>query len=160
MLYILSRDYDKAIAECQKAIELSPNSAESFHFYGLALRFAGRFNEAISNLKKAIRLNPVTPIYYLNVLAWAYLYDAQYEQAKLLWKKILERNPDHLFSYLGLTAAYQLSGNETSARESAQEVLRLKSNMTISILEKGPATNNIDRRKRIFEAMRIAGIPE
>jgi hypothetical protein len=32
--------------------------------------------------------------------------------------------------------------------------------MTISILEKGPATNNIDRRKRIFEAMRIAGIPE
>jgi adenylate cyclase len=160
MLYILSRDYDKAIAECQKAIELSPNSAESFHFYGLALRFAGRFDEAISNLKKAIRLNPVTPIYYLNVLAWAYLYDEQYEKAILLWKKILERNPDHLFSYLGLTAAYQLSGNETSARESAQEVLRLKSNMTISILEKGPATNNIDRRKRIFEAMRIAGIPE
>ena len=160
MLYILSRNYDKAIVECQKAIELSPNSAESFHYYGLALRFAGRFNEAISNLKKAIRLNPVTPIYYLNVLAWAYLYDKQYEQAKLLWKKILERNPDHLFSYLGLTAAYQLSGNETSARESAQEVLRLKPNMAISILEKGPATNNIDRRKRIFEAMRIAGIPE
>jgi adenylate cyclase len=160
MLYILSRDYDKAIVECQKAIELSPNSAESFHFYGLALRFAGRFDEAISNLKKAIRLNPVTPIYYLNVLGWAYLYNDQYEQAILLWKKTLERNPDFLFAYIGLAAAYQLSGNETSARESAQEVLRLKPNMTISIIEKGPATNNIDRRKQILEAMRIAGIPE
>jgi adenylate cyclase len=160
MLYILSRDYDKAIAECQKAIELTPNSAESFHFYGLALRFAGRFDEAISNLKKAIRLNPVTPIYYLNVLAWAYLYNDQYEQAILLWKKTLERNPYFLFAYIGLTAAYQLSGNETSARESAQEVLRLKPNMTISIIEKGPATDNIYRRKQILEAMRIAGIPE
>lgn len=111
-------------------------------------------------MKKAIRLNPVTPIYYLNVLAWAYLYDKQYEQAIFLWKKILVSNPEHLFSYLGLTAAYQLTGNETSARESAQEVLRLKPNMTISIMEKGPATNNIDRRKQILEAMLKAGIPE
>jgi len=27
MLYILNREYDKAIVECQKPIELSPNSA-------------------------------------------------------------------------------------------------------------------------------------
>jgi len=60
---------------------------------------------------------------------------------------------------LGLTLVYQLSGNELKAREAAAEVMRLKPNLTISKLEKGPATKNIDR-KRMFEALRKAGIPE
>lgn len=159
VIYVLRRDYDKAIDECQKSIELSPNSAESYFFYGLALRYAGRFNEAVPNFQKAIRLNPVKPLNYLNNLAWAYTFLEQYEQAILLWNGTLERNPDYLFSYLGLTLAYQLSGNEVKAREAAAEVIRIKPGLTISKMEKGPATKNVDR-KRMFEELRKAGIPE
>jgi tetratricopeptide (TPR) repeat protein len=159
VIYVLRRDYDKAIVECQKSIELSPSSAESYHYYGLALRYAGRFNEAISNFKKAIRLNPVKPLKYQNNLAWAYAHLGEYEQAIVLWNGTLERNPDYLFAYMGLTLAYQLSGNEVKAREAAAEVMRIKPSLTVSKLEKGPATKNVDR-KRHLEAMRKAGIPE
>ncbi len=159
VMYIQNREYDKAIVECQKSIELSPNSAESYHFYGLALRYAGRFNEAIPNFKKAIRLNPVKPLKYQNNLAWAYAFLGEYEQAIVLWNGTLERNPDYLFSYLGLTLAYQLSGDEVKAREAASEVIRIKPSLTISKIEKGPATKSVDR-KRYLEAMRKAGIPE
>ena len=67
-IFMLRKQYDKAIIEIQKAIELSPNSAQSYFVYGMVLRFAGRNDEAIPILKKAIRLNPVTPITYLNIL--------------------------------------------------------------------------------------------
>ena len=159
VIYILNRDYDKAIDECQKSIELSPNSAESYFYYGLALRYAGRFNEAVLHFKKAIRLNPVKPLNYLNNLAWVYTFLEQYEQAILLWNGTLERNSNYLFAHLGLTLAYQLSGNEVKAREAAAEVMRIKPSLTISKMEKGSATKNVDR-KRMFEELRKAGIPE
>ncbi len=158
-VYYLRRQYDKAIAECQKAIALSPNSAEANLFYGAALRWAGRFNEAISVFKKAIRLNPVTPLNYINHLAWVYAFSEQYEKAISLWNRAIERNPDYFFAYLGLTLVYQLSGNELKAREAAAEVMRLKPNLTVSKLEKGPATKNTDR-KRAMEAFRKAGLPD
>ena len=45
------------------------------------------------------------------------------------------------------------------ARESAQEVLRIKPDLTVSKIKKGPKTNNIDR-KLILETFRKAGIPD
>jgi adenylate cyclase len=158
-LYILRKEYDKAVAECQKAVDFDPNSAPANFSLGMALRFAGRFDEAIPVLQKAIRLNPVTPINYLNVLAYAYLHSEQYEKAIPLWNRTIERNPDYLFAYIGLTCAYQLSGNELKAREAAAEVMRIKPNLTVTKLEKGAATKGVNR-KRLMEAFRKAGIPE
>ena len=155
----LRRQYDKAIAEGQKAIDLSPNSAEAIFRYAHALRFAGRFDEAIPLFKKAIRLNPITPLNYINNLAWAYMFNGQYEKAIPLFNSAIERNPDYFFAYLGLTLLYQLSGNEVKAREAAAEVMRLKPNLTVSKMEKGPVTKGMDR-KRLMEALRKAGIPD
>jgi tetratricopeptide (TPR) repeat protein len=110
-------------------------------------------------LKKAIRLNPIKPLNYLNNLAWAYNYSEQYEQAILIWKQCVERNPDYLFAHMDLTLAFRLSGNENMARKSAQEVLRIKPDLTVSKIKKGAATKNIDR-KRVLEEFRKAGIPD
>jgi len=96
---------------------------------------------------------------YLNNIAWAYTFSEQYEKAISIWNKAVERNQDYFFAYLGLTLAYQLSGNEQKAREAAAEVMRLKPNLTISKLEKGPATKGIDR-KRMMGELRKAGIPD
>jgi adenylate cyclase len=158
-VYFLRLQYDQAIEEAKKAINLSPNSAEANFYYGQALRMAGRFDEAIVALNNAIRLNPVTPLSYTNNLAYAYAFSENYEKAITLWNQCLERNPDYFFAHLGLTLSYQLSGNETKAREAAAEVLRLKPNLTVSMIAKGPATRNYDR-ERGLEALRKAGIPE
>ena len=158
-VFYLRRNYDEAVSECRKALDMSPNSAESNYWYAHALRYAGRFDEAITYFKKAIRLNPITPMTYLNNIAWAYAFSEQYATAISIWNKAIERNPDYFFAYLGLTYSYQLSGNEVKAREAAAEVMRLKPNLTVSKIEKGPATRNYDR-KRGLEALRQAGIPK
>lgn len=158
-VFMLRKQYEKAIVEMQKAVELSPNSASSIFFYGLVLRFAGRYDEAIPLLEKAIRLNPVTPINYLNNLAWSYALTEQYEKAIPLWNKAIERNPDYLFAYSGLTCSYQLLGNEEKAREAAAEVLRIKPTYTTAQIEEFDISN-IEQKNRLLEAYHKAGIPE
>ena len=159
-VFLLRKQYEKAIVEAQKAVELNPNSANSNFIYGMVLRCAERYDEAIPVLKKAIRLNPVTPINYLNNLAWSYTFSEQYEKAIPLWNRTIERNPDYLFAYMGLTCAYQLSGNEVKARKAAAEVLRIKPTFSMALIEKRILTKNEEIKERLLEAYRKAGIPE
>jgi adenylate cyclase len=157
-VFLLRHQYEKAIAEGLRALELDPNSAGVNFVYGMVLRTAGHYQEAIPVLKKAIRLNPVTPINYLNNLAWAYTGLKQYEQAIPLWNKTLERNPDYLFAYMGLTAAHQLLGQENRARECAAEVIRIKPTFSVALAEKLFALKNEDDKILIKEALIKAGL--
>jgi len=161
IVFLLRNQHEKALIEAQKAVELSPNSAEGHWWLGVVLRFADRNDEAILFLEKAIRLNPRTPIMYLNSLAWSYAFSEQYEKAVPLWNRAIERNPDYLFAYEGLTYAYQMSGNETKAREAAAEVLRIKPNFSVA-RDAGKANpdKNVERKKRWLEALRKAGLPD
>jgi adenylate cyclase len=160
LVFMIRGQYEKAIVEAKKAVELSPNSANSNFVYGMVLNKAERFDEAIQVLKKAIRLNPVTPITYLNNLAWSYTVLEQYEKAIPLWNRAIERNPDYLFGYTGLTCAYQWSGQEIKAREAAAEVLRIKPTFSIALIKKTMIGKNEEIKERILEAYRKAGIPE
>jgi len=161
MVFLLRNQYDKALIEAQKAIELSPNSAVDHFYMGMVLRFTGRYDEAIIYLEKAIRINPVTPIMYLNNLAFAYAFSGQYEKAIPLWNRAIEHNPDYLFAYCGLTFAYQMSGNESKAREAAAQVLRIKPNYSVE-RDAGKANpfKDADIRKRFLDAQRKAGLPD
>ncbi|BBO77187.1 hypothetical protein DSCW_46040 [Desulfosarcina widdelii] len=86
------------------------------------------------------------------MLAWAYFHNEQYEEAIPLWNKIIELNPDYLF-------AYQMSGDEIKARESVVEILRIKPAYSMEWVKKLTIKND-ERKKRIVEAYRKAGIPE
>ena len=61
----MTRQYDKAVAEAEKAVALNPNSAMAHVMLGKTLIFAGRWEESIPEYKKAIRLNPIPPNMYL-----------------------------------------------------------------------------------------------
>jgi len=159
-IYMLRKEYENAIAESQKSVDLAPNSATANFVFGMVLRNAGRYDDAIPFLEKAIRLEPITPVNFLNNLAWAYTSLAQYEKALPLWNKAIEKNPDYLFAYQGLTVVYQLLGNRNRARECAKEVLRIKPTITIAKLQKEITAKNETDRALIINAYREAGIPE
>ena len=161
-IHLVRKQYDQAIADSQKAVELDPNSAGAIFIYGMVLHAAGHYEEAIPVLQKAIRLNPVTPINYLNNLAWAYTGARRYQQAILWWNRAIERNPDYLFAYMGLTAAHQVLGQEDRARECAAELMRIKPNFSVSRAEKQlQFWVRTEEDRRIFlEAYRMAGIPD
>jgi adenylate cyclase len=157
-VHLLKKDLDKAISYAERAVEQKPNFAYVHHVLGMALRSNGQYEEAILRFKKALQLNPVRPLTYLNNLAWTYLHSKQYDEAISTWKEVLERNPDSLFAYMGLTGAYWLAGMEDQARQAAQQVLRINPKFSVGYWEKRSYVKDEASTKQLFEAWRQAGL--
>ncbi|NIS50132.1 MAG: tetratricopeptide repeat protein, partial [Phycisphaerae bacterium] len=91
---LFKRQYDKAIEEAETAVAIAPNGSTAYALFGFTLNFAGRFEDAISMLKKAIRLNPIPPAYYSFFLGLAYRGIGRYEEALEAYQKALPQYPD------------------------------------------------------------------
>ena len=157
-LYTMMRHYKKGIAEGERAVFLDPNSADSHSMLGISLHFAGRYKEAITVLNKAIRLNPIPPTLYFLFLGNAYQLARKYDESIGEYKKVLNRNPDHLFAHLRLAATYILTGREEEARAEASEVLRIDNNFSIAPFAKTVPYKNLDDLKLLMSSLRKAGL--
>jgi adenylate cyclase len=124
-VYLHKKQHEKAIAEQEKAITLSPNDADGIAGLGGILTWAGRPEETIGLVKKAMRLNPMYPTEYLWNLGHAYFLVGRYEEAIETLKRARDRNPDYLPVRAYLTASYSELGWEEEARNEAAEFVRL-----------------------------------
>ena len=93
LLSIGDLDMAGSISEFQRAIALNPNYATARHWYGNAPLLAlGRFDEAIAEGKRAIELDPFSPI--INADLGQNLYNARrYDEAIAQAKRTLLLNP-------------------------------------------------------------------
>jgi tetratricopeptide (TPR) repeat protein len=69
---------------------------------GLALYGADKFKDSISLFDKAIALNPIPPIWYLNGLGWANFYADLIDEANAAFRKLIISNPKYGPAYFGL----------------------------------------------------------
>ena len=74
--------------------------------YGWSLRRAGRPEEAIPLIKKAIRLTPFGPSYLYHVFGYALRNAGRYEEAVSAFKKAIQVAPDNIAAHLGLALTY------------------------------------------------------
>jgi adenylate cyclase len=158
MINLVKKDSDNAILYGEKAVELNPNDNSHYFSLGLALYFAGRYEEAIQSLETALRLAPLRPLHLVNNLAWSYLGNKQHDKAILLWSEVIERNPDHLFAYKGLTAAYEFSGNHEKTCWASENVMRVNPKFSIAIEEEMSQLRDEPFKNRLLDAYRIAGL--
>jgi adenylate cyclase len=159
-IYLLDRQYEKAIAEAEQAVAISPNSAEVRHHMANIFNFVGKREEAINLSKQAIRLNPFPQIYYLTTLGDALCLAGQYEDAIEAHKKALHLNPKHSFSMLNLAVAYSLSGREEEARAMAEEFLMIAPKFSVKGFEMGSLYKNRADTALLADTMRKIGLPD
>jgi adenylate cyclase len=114
--YLFKKQHEQAIAAAKRAIALAPNDAEGFAWLGATLNFAGRPEEAIGLLKKAMRLNPRYPYNYLSFLGMAYRWAGRNEEALATLQSALSRNPDYLAPHFHLAVLYSELGRLEEAR--------------------------------------------
>ena len=157
-IYLTKRQYEKAIAEGEQALTLGPNSDFVQAALAFSLYYAGRFEEAMGYYKKAIRLNPIPPAWYLNGLGSCYREMGRYEEAITEYKKGLHRAPDNFFGPLALTANYSLMGREKEARAAAEEVLKLDPKFSLEHYAKKSLFKNPSDLDRLITALRKAGL--
>jgi len=159
-VYLTMRQHEKAIAAGKRAIELDPNGADVHMYLGYTLNFAGRPDEALGYLNKAIRLNPFPPYYVHRNMGQSYLLKGQYEKALPEFKKALQLHPKSSQIHTNLAVIYILLGREKEARASADKALELFPNLSVSFVAKTAPYKNQADLELILDAMRKAGFPE
>jgi len=106
-VYAQKQQYDQAVAEGERAIALDPNNADSYSAQANVLNAAGRPQEALQLVERAMRLNPHYPAVYLFNLGVAYRATGRYTEAIAALKEAITRNPN-MPAHFTLAASYLL----------------------------------------------------
>jgi len=122
--YVFDWEWNNAEFHFRRAIELNPNYATAHHWYGLFLSTQGRANEGISELQRALKVDPLSPIINTD-LGLSYYYADQYDQAITQLKKTLEREPDFAVAHWRLGLAYAQNGQKREAETEVRNALEL-----------------------------------
>jgi len=156
--YTLKGQYEKAIKEGRRAVDLCPNSADAHNFLGLTYYWTGNREEAISSLRKAIRLNPFPPDRYLLPLGYAYRDVGMYKEAIRELIKVLHQSPNNLRANVGLAATYSLSGHQKKAQALVKEIYRINPKFTLKNYAKTLPYKNEKDKKFVIDALHMAGL--
>jgi serine/threonine-protein kinase len=118
------RDWPKAKAEFQRAIELRPSYATAHHWYSIYLRDRGEFPAALAEAQQALDLDPLSPILRVN-LADTHYYARQFDQAIRLHRVVLASDSTFAPAWLYLGMAQDQAGQPGSAVASVQRARAL-----------------------------------
>jgi TolB-like protein/cytochrome c-type biogenesis protein CcmH/NrfG len=119
---VYRRHYEEALAEAERALSVTPDSAEAHLTMGETLILVGRSAEAVGFVKKAMELNPNCPPFYLHLLGLAHFCLGQYDQALIYLKAYNQRYPkDNKWL---LAATYAHLGREQEASEVLQNYMK------------------------------------
>jgi tetratricopeptide (TPR) repeat protein len=136
---------------------LNPNSSDGYLHLAVMLGAAGRPEEAIPLLKRAIRLNPVLSFLYLTSLGASYSELGRVEEAIDALKQALVANPDYRVAHVLLAAIYADLGELELARREASEVLRISPQFSLEAYRQRALSQEPNRH---IAALRKAGLPE
>jgi adenylate cyclase len=120
--HLLAGQHDQAIAEGERSVALNPNHADNAANLGCSYAVSSRPADAITQLRKAMRLSPVYPTWYLNILGMAHLLVGQNDEAEQVLALALQREPAYADCRLILAAAHHARGRLEDARREAAAV--------------------------------------
>ena len=159
-IYLTKRKYDEAITEGQRAVALNPNSAFVNAALAFSLGYAGKPEDAIVLYKKAIRLSPISDLWFLGGLGFCYRMTGRYEEAISEYKKVIKRSSESVLAHIGATATYSLWGHEKEVQTGAAEILRINPQFSLESYRKGQLYKDPKELERLINALRKAGLPE
>jgi serine/threonine-protein kinase len=125
ILGIICNTYDRDFVcmerEQKLAIELNPNFSEGHRRYGLLLQNLGRFEEARIATRRALEIDPLSPVtnfQYARLL----FYERKYDESEALSKKNVELDPDFWYAHWQLFYVYRMKRDYASAVDELAKV--------------------------------------
>jgi len=134
LLCIGDLDMAGSISEFHRAIALKPNYATAHHWYGNGPLLAlGRFDEAITEGKRAIELDPLSPINNADLGQNLYI-ARRYDEAIAQLRKTLEIDPTFYYAHYSLGIALQLKGDMSAAIAEYEQAQQLSDDLFVPVL--------------------------
>ena len=154
------KDHDEAIGEVEKGLVLDPNHADGHMYRAIALGFAGKTEESVRTVAKAMRLNPAAPFWYLWALGNACFSLGHYEDAVNACRKATVSNPNFLFANLCLAASYGQLGRTEEAAAAAADCQRIVSSLSLDWAGRVVPFKDATVQAGFLSGLRAAGIPD
>jgi adenylate cyclase len=159
-IYLFKRQYDEAIKEGERAVELNPNGAESCAQLAFTLTYVEEASKAVRLMKRAFRLNPIPPAYYYAWMGMAYESDGQYEKAIEVCKKAIGLNPQLYVSYFPLIYSCMSINRIEDAYAYVDSFLKVAPKFSLSLFKSIEPFKNPKRADKCINTLRKAGLPE
>ena len=159
-VYLFTRRFDDSLAEFELALQLNPNFSLAQGYYGLALAYCGRWQEADLAARRALRLSPRDPFsaIYCGIAAYSQYVGHNYDEAMRLARKSIRLRNDFVGGHRVLTAAAGMAGQNEVAKAALLELRRAQPNICIDwIVNQMPFKRDVDRAHYV-EGFRRAGM--
>ncbi|MBE9094356.1 tetratricopeptide repeat protein [Tychonema sp. LEGE 07203] len=122
--YGAQKQFDRAIAECKRAIEIKPD-ARAYKMWGKILQLQGKTQEAIECYKKALQINHNQADIYVN-LGTLYAISKQLSPAISCYQKAIAIQPNLAPAYRNLARVWRQQGKQEEANECWYEAYSLE----------------------------------
>jgi TolB-like protein/Tfp pilus assembly protein PilF len=127
LMAIQRHQYEKAMAEAERALALDPSGYGGNHTMGYVLLYVGRPMEAIRYFKRTLQLDPLVPGFPLFFMGLAHFTMSQFNEAVNLITRALTHFPKHASMKCVLAAAYAQLGRNREAVDALKDCLKLYS---------------------------------
>jgi adenylate cyclase len=152
--YLYARQYDQAIDQIEKTVEMDKNFAQTYPWLGLILEQKGRYPEAIAAFQKAMKLFPGGSSIAEAELAHAYAVSGNREEARKIISGLEKLAKTKYVSSFQIAAIYAGLGEKDQAfaylekayEERADGLVNLKAEQRFDSLRSDPRFQDLARR--------------
>ncbi len=138
--------YDNARQAALKAISLDSELAEAHQWYSEYLAAMGRFDEALSEIRRAQEIDPLAPVINAGEV-WVLYHARRYDEAIDMGRKLSEMNPQFAEVHEYLKRCYDQKGmyrEAIEARQTRRKLAALDPTLTPPIKRASTAANARD----------------
>jgi TolB-like protein/class 3 adenylate cyclase len=165
VVHIFTSRAAQSIAECEQALALDRNLANAHGWIGHAKFHLGRVEETEAHIHEALRLSPrdIFAYRWMLFVGFAKFWQGADAEAVVWLRRGIEANRNFPFTHFLLAAALASLGALDEARAAVQTGLALDAGFTLRRYRAGASSDNptfLAGRERVYEGMRIAGVPE
>ncbi len=116
-------DYNPIIESCKKATQINENNYESWFFWGSALSYLKRYEEAIAKYDKALEINSEDNSECWYEKGQALLHLSSYAEAISCYNQALEKSPDYYLALNGKGNALKSQERKLGHRKDSLEAI-------------------------------------
>lgn len=159
-VYLMSRQFDDALAAGRQAVARRPACANANAFFANVLHYCGANDEAVRHIELAMRSHPLNPPFFKNVLASVCLARGDLQSAISAATQAIEQAPADIPARLILASALFQSGQEELARQTASEIRNLDHTFSVHRFANAQTYRDPVFIERLASDLRSLGLPD
>jgi tetratricopeptide (TPR) repeat protein len=156
--YRAAGQYDRAVAEIRRALEINPRQMRAYFQLGITFIFMGRLNDAIEALATAVGSAPAPNPRFQAYLGHAYAAAGRPLDARRILDELQARARTEYVSSFGIALIYDALGEQEPALAAIEHAYQDRA-VEFSMMAQYPVFKTIASEPRFRAVMKMIGLP-